>query len=166
MNRVYISGRLTNELQLKQLRNYLWVVTDAHEYYKKKEPHVTLVPGFNVKDKHVQDVRDVVDNYRFVNRKIKVNSLSVYENIHKPYVVQLDVEYNFDNEIDELIDQLREYAKTDIDRPASPHITLYKTEGWWETIPREKRKRLQEEIMCNVGIRDSELSRIEINTAI
>lgn len=166
MNRVYVSGRLTNELQLKQLRNYLWVATDAHEYYKKKDPHITLIPGFSAKEGHIEDVRDVIENYRFSNTKVTVRTLSVYENIHKPYVVQLDVEHNFHNEIEELIDQLSEYAKTDIDYPDSPHITLYKTEGWWDTIPRDKRKRLQEEIMCSVGIRDTELSRIEMKVAL
>lgn len=166
MNRVYVSGRLTNELQLKQLRDYLWVVTDAHEYYKKKEPHITLIPGFTVKRGHMEDVESVINNYRFSKREITVKTLSVYENIHKPYVVQLDVEYSFRNELQELIDQLREYAKTSIEYPASPHITLYKTEGWWDTIPREKRKRLQEEIMSSVGIRDTELSRIKMNIAL
>lgn len=163
MDRVYVSGRLTNELRLKQLRNYLWAAIDARKYYKKKEPHITIIPGFAAKDGRLEKVESIINNHEFSNRHIKVNTLSVYENIHKPYVVQLDVEHEFHKEIKQLISKLQRHAKTDITYPNSPHITLFKTEGWWDTIPRENRKRLQEEIISNVGIRDTRLSKIETN---
>ncbi|EGQ44123.1 MAG: hypothetical protein J07AB43_01820 [Candidatus Nanosalina sp. J07AB43] len=164
MDRVYVSGRLTNELQLKQLRDYLWVVTGAEEFYKKKKPHMTLVPGFTVKDGRMDRVRNIIDNHRFRNRKIQVNRISVYENIHKPYVVQLDIEHGFHDELEHMIDQLDRHAKTSINYPNSPHITLYKTKGYWDTIPRDRKKRLQEEIMSGVGIRDTQISRVKIRT--
>jgi len=162
MNRVYVSGRISDELQYKQLRNYLWVATGAEEYYKKKEPHMTIVPGFSVEDRHIGDVKNEVNSAPFINKKVEVNSLSVYENIHKPYVVQLDVNHDFHSEIDSLMNRLQPYAKSEINKPVSAHITLFKTQGWWDTIPKPKRKKLQQEVMSTVGLRDTEISSLKV----
>lgn len=162
MYRVYVSGRLKDELQLKQLRDYLWVCINASEYYKKKEPHITIVPAFNVKDDDIDDVKDVIRNIRFDGESVAINTLSVYENIHKPYVVQLDIEYSIESKIDALISQLSKYATNGIKYPNDPHITLFKTQGWWDTIPLDKRRRLQKEISSTTGILDTEISSIKI----
>lgn len=148
---------------MKQLRDYLWVVLDAREYYKKKTPHLTLVPGFTVDKNDLPEVKRIISDKDFRRKKVRVNTLSVYENLHKPYVVQLKVDYDIHDEITELVEELRPYAKGKVREPTSPHITLFKTTGWWDTIPREKRSRLQEEIVSTAGIRDTEISSVKVS---
>jgi hypothetical protein len=46
--------------------------------------------------------------------------------------------------------------------PVSPHITLFKTQGWWDELPRNKKEILQEEVMSTVGLRDTEISSVNI----
>ena len=161
MNRVYVSGKLEDELQIKQLRNYIWVATNASEYYKKKDPHITIVPAFDVPDQHLSKVKEIINQKRFKGEHIDVNTLSVYENIHKPYVVQLDAEHSMHSKIQRLIRELQPYAERDIRDPPSPHITLFKTQGWWDTVPDEVKVAIQFEVMSNVGIRDTEIRGVK-----
>lgn len=160
MHRVYVSGKLKDELKIKQLRNYIWVAVNAHEYYRKKDPHITIVPPFNVEEDDISTVESIIDDKRFKGHDIEAKTLSVYENIHKPYVVQLDVEYNIENKIESLIDELEPYASGQIRKPKSPHITLFKTQGWWDTVPQETKESIQYEIVSTVSIRDTEISRV------
>lgn len=162
MDRVYVSGSLENELQLKQLRNYLWVSIDAHEHYKRIHPHITIIPGFNVREENTDKVKKIIRQTNLRGQNIRVNRLAVYENIHKPYVVQINIEYDIDEKIDNLISRLRPISKTNIRHPVSPHITLFKTQGWWDKLPRDKREILQEEVMSTVGLRDTEISSLNI----
>jgi 2'-5' RNA ligase len=162
MDRVYVSGSLDSELQLKQLRNYLWVSIDAHEHYKRLHPHITIIPGFNVREENTDKVRKIIRQTRFKGEEIRMKRLSVYENIHKPYVVQINIEYDIDEKINNLISRLKPLAKTDMREPVTPHITLFKTQGWWDELPQEKKEILQEEVRSTVGLRDTEISGVNI----
>ena len=161
-NRVYISGKVKDELQIKQIRNILWTRTKAREFYHKKDPHLTIVPAFGVKESDVENVRSVVDGIDFTGEQLEVNTLCLYENVHKPYVVQLDVQHNMQDKINTLIQELDQYSTNSISHPASLHITLFKTQGWWETVPREMKKRLQDEVMLS-QLPDTEISDVKVD---
>jgi len=161
-NRVYISASVKDELRFKQIRNLIWARTNAQEYYKKKTPHLTIVPAFGVQHENLDDVKSIVDDASFKGKDVTVDTVSVYENIHKPYVVQLNVSHDFHNEIDNLISQLEEYSHGNIRYPASPHITLFKTKGYWDTVPEDMKLRLQNEIMVT-QLPNTELSGTEID---
>lgn len=161
-NRVYVSGNVKDELRIKQIRNILWTRTNAQEFYHKKHPHLTLVPAFAVKEEDVDDVKSVVENAGFEGEKLQINTLCLYENLHKPYVVQLNIEHNMRDKIDSLVEDLEPYSTTNITYPASLHITLFKTEGWWDTVPRSMKKRLQDEVMLN-QLPNTEISEVEVD---
>lgn len=160
-SRVYISASVKDELRLKEMRNLIWLRTKAQEYYKKKTPHITIVPPFTVENENLDSVESIVSNYNLEGSSIDVKSLSVYENIHKPYVVQLDVQHNIHSLIDSLINELDNVAKSHMTYPASPHITLFKTQGWWDTVPDEIKRKLQDEILVN-KFPDTEISSVSI----
>jgi len=160
MCRVYVSGKLKDELQIRQLRNYIWVATDAEEFYRQRDPHITIVPAFNAPEEKLDIINQIIDSKNFKHSEVRIKSLSVYENIHKPYTVQLDAEYDIRSEVDQLISELQPHAESEIRNPDSPHITLFKTQGWWDTIPKENRRAIQSEIMSTVGLRDTEISRL------
>jgi len=161
-NRVYVSGKVKDELVFKQIRDVLWIRIDAREYYKKANPHLTLIPQFSVKDEDLDEVKSIINSKNFEGEELNVKTLSVYENIHEPYVVQLDIGHSMRDKIESLIDELSEYSKTTIKDPASLHITLFKTKGWWDDIPKDVKVRIQQEIMMN-RFRDTELSGTEID---
>lgn len=144
------------------MRNILWTRTNAQKFYHKKRPHLTLVPAFGVKEDHVDDVKALVDDFDFKGHELKVSTLCLYENLHKPYVVQMNVEHSMGQKIDELIGKLSQYSTTTIKDPASLHITLFKTQGWWDTVPREMKERLQDEVMLS-QLPDTEISEVKVD---
>lgn len=161
-NRVYVSGRLKDELRIEQLRDYIWVRTNAREFYRRKDPHITILPGFKVSDEDLESVKRAVDVMSFENEPIQINTVGVYENIHKPYTVQLDAEHEMHDKIDRLIKTLEEYETSGLRHPDSPHITLFKTQGWWDTLPRDMKKSIQHEVMSSLMLKKTSISSVEI----
>jgi 2'-5' RNA ligase len=155
---VYVSGKVKDEMQIRQVRDYVWVAIQAHEYYKKLDPHITIVPAMSVDEKNLDVVESIIDSTSFRGSPVEIKMLSVWKNIHRPYVVQLDVDLEFNNQIKELIEELRPYANNKLPYPDKPHISLFKTQGWWDDIPRETKKDLQHEIASAASIRDTEIS--------
>jgi 2'-5' RNA ligase len=161
-NRVYVSGNVKDELRIKQIRNTLWTRTNAAEYYQRKHPHVTIVPAFQVKDSDVSKVKSIVNDVNFEGENLEINTLCLYENLHKPYVVQLNVRHNMEDKIETLINDLEELTGSNLNYPASLHITLFKTKGWWDTVPVEMSKRLQDEVMFN-QFPDTQISDVRVD---
>lgn len=160
MPRAYISARVKDELRIKQLRDRLWMMTDARRFYKKKNPHITVVPPFTVKEGCEREVERLVDDCPLKGREVEVNTLGVYENIHKPYVVLLDVDVEIEEVRNNLIDDLQQYVDGRIIEPVRPHITLFKTQGWWDEAEQDVKETLQYEIMNRHGFKNTEVSRV------
>lgn len=163
MPRAYISARVKDELRIRQLRDQLWSITKAHKFYKKKIPHVTVIPPFTVKSGCEERVESLVEDTELKGREVKVNSVSVYQNIHNPYVVLLDVDVNIQDVRNELLTELPEYADGRIVEPSNPHITLFKTQGWWEDVDKDVKDKLQQEIMHRKMLADTSISHVEID---
>lgn len=161
-NRVYISGNVKDEMRIKQIRNLIWTRTQAHEYYKKKHPHVTLVPRFNVEDENLEEVRSIVNDTSFKGEKLKVRNLCTYENLHKPYVVEFDIAHSMHDKIDSLVTDIDDCVRSSVKYPNSLHITLFKTQGWWDTVSDNMKRRLQNEVM-HTNISETEVSDVRID---
>lgn len=161
-NRVYVSGRLKDELRIEQIRDYIWVRTNAREYYRRKDPHITIIPPFTVSDSEIEDVEDEIKSVTFRGEKIEIKTVGVYENIHKPYTVQLDVEHDMHSKTDRLISTLSQYDTSGLRHPNSPHITLFKTQGWWDQVPEDMKKSIQHEVMSTLMLNETEISSVDI----
>jgi len=161
-NRVYISGNVKDEMRIKQIRNLIWTRTKAHEFYKKKHPHVTLVPRFSVKDKNLEEVKSIVDQTSFEGEELEVTSLCMYENIHEPYVVELNLRHDMESKIDSLVKQVDSCVSSSVNYPNSLHITLFKTQGWWDDIPVRLKKKLQDEI-GHINMEKTQISDVRVD---
>lgn len=163
MPRAYISAKVENEIEVKQQRDTLWQVTDAHRYYKKVDPHVTIVPPFTVKDGHEEDVQRIVDRLNVKGKTVEVTDIGFYENINDPFVVMLSVSVDLQRERDLLMEELPQHTKRNIIEPVTPHITLFKTQGWWDSIDVETKDKLQYEISNRQPVRDTRLKSATVD---
>jgi 2'-5' RNA ligase len=156
-------AKLEDELAIKQHRDVLWLVTGAHKYYKKVEPHITLIPPFTVQPGHEKDVQDIVSQLDVRGKKVKVTGINLYEDIEQPYVVMLSVNVDLEDEREELMEKLPQYANGKIIEPVSPHITLFKTQGWWSDIDVNTRDILKHELDNRRPSNTTEITNVSID---
>jgi len=147
MERAYVSASVKDELSVKRVRYSVWRAINKNSHYRTIEPHITIVPPFVMKEGHYRDVCDEVRRSELSGERLSVDSVSVYENLHKPYVVSLSLRGSMENKQDEMVDNLRQHARGPINDPADPHITLMKTKGGWDTVDRETKSRIQKAII-------------------
>lgn len=162
MSRAYISAQLTDELRIKSIRDYMAAVLKGDRFYERKDPHITVVPPFDVKEGHESDVISLIEDCPLIGREVQINTLGVYEHIHHPYVVLLDVDVEIDDVRERLMDELPKHTKRDLIDPVRPHITLLKTGSWWDGADEELKKRIQYEIMIQKSFRDTEISDVVV----
>lgn len=163
MPRAYISAKIENELEVKKQRDTLWLVTGAHRYYKKVDPHITIIPPFTVKEGHEKDVESVVSKLNMIGKSVNVTDFNLYEDIQEPYVVMLSVDVDLQNERNVLMNELAPHTKGNIVEPVAPHITLFKTQGWWDDIDGETRKRLKYEMDNRQSAGDTKIRTVTVD---
>jgi 2'-5' RNA ligase len=163
MSRAYISARVKDELRIKSIRDKLWAIADAREYYKKVTPHITVIPPFTVKKGSEQNVEQLVEDSPLVGREVKVNRIGVYENIIEPYVVLLNVDVEIEDVRRDLLDELPEHTQGEIIEPVRPHITLFKTRGHWSEIDKDIRVRIQQEVIHMTTFQNTEVDKVEVD---
>lgn len=162
MPRAYVYATVEEELRIKELRDVLWNVIDAGRFYKKKDPHITVIPPFSVMGGHKKDVLEIVGSELVSDKKVEIETIGVYENIHIPYVVLLRVNADVYSIADNLRPRLERYTDNGVPEPVTPHITLFKTQGWWDEIDDELKDELQQEIMHRNTIRDTTMDRLYV----
>lgn len=163
MLRAYVWAKPENILQFKTVRDEVWKVTKAEEYYVKKEPHITLIPPFSVKDGCKKDVKETFESFDIVGCDICVGSLSVYQNIHLPFVVMVNIEMSCSDKIDQLRDELSQFSRGNPTEVDNHHITLFKTQGWWSEIDDFRKRILQNEIMGRPRMKNTEVGSAYLN---
>lgn len=161
MPRAYISARLEDELAIKKHRNILWNVTNADRYYKKVDPHITVIPPFTVKQGHEDDVKRVANNLNIKGKQVSITGFDLYEGLSEPFVVLLSVDVDLESERQDLMEKLPPHIKGSMVEPVTPHITLFKTQGWWEEIDDETSERLNRELNNRYPPRDTKITRVE-----
>jgi len=162
MPRAYISAKVNDELHIKNLRDQLWNITNADGLYRKKTPHITVVPPFTVKNGHEHYVKSLVEDCKLEDRPVKINTIGTYLNIHKPYVVLLYVDVTIKDVRNKLINELEEHTQGKIIQPVEPHITLFKTQGWWDSVDEKVKQRLQREILNRNSFKDTKIRDVNV----
>jgi 2'-5' RNA ligase len=161
MTRAYISAKLEHDLRLRSLRDRLYNCIDGSKYYRKIDPHITVIPPFNIKDGHEEEVQELVDKSSLTGKEVVINSLAVWENISKPYVVMLNISIDMEEERERLLDGLEGMTVNDIPQPVRPHITLFKTGEWYESHPERTKESIQQEIMDRNRFMDTKVHKVE-----
>lgn len=156
-------AKVKDELAMKQHRDVLWLVTGAHKYYKKVEPHITLIPPFTVKPGHEKEVQNIVSQLNVRGKNVKVTGIDLYEDIDQPYVVMLPVDVDLEEERKELMEKLPPHAEGNIIEPVSPHITLFKTQGWWGEVDINTRDSLKHELDNRQPSNTTEITNVAID---
>lgn len=159
---VYVSTELRDKQRIEVLRdNMLWNI-DADTFYKRVTPHITIVPPFLIPADNIDDFKEVIDNTELEDHHVEVNGAAVWRNIHKPYVVMLDVDAQIEQMCYELVSEAKQLGGYNFKEPVSPHITLFKSKGWWETVPDTVAWKLQTEIKRNRVLPDTEIDELKL----
>lgn len=161
MPEAYITSHLENEQRIKRLRNDLWGVVDMSSHYMKVDPHITVIPPFRYPEGVEDDIRDMTEDSPLVGRDVDVHRIGVYKNIHKPFVVLLDVSVDMEDEREKLYEELLQLSEGKIPEPVRPHITLFKTKGWWSDIDEQTKKVIQNEIRYRTTLRDTKITEVK-----
>jgi len=163
MPRTYVLAKIEDELQVKEVRDVLWASLDARKYYKKVDPHITVIPPFTVKPGYKEQVTNLVTDTNISGREVTVNGVEVYKSIEEPYVVLLDVDVKIEDVRDQIMEKLQEYVDGKIVDPVSPHITLFKTQGWWEDIDDNTRGKLEKEVRHRNSLTNTEITNVKVD---
>lgn len=160
----YVSTELADKAKIENIRESMMWRTDADAFYRRVTPHITVVPPFRVPRDNLTEVQGIVNSVELEDTHVEVKGAGVWPNIDTPYVVLLDVDVNLNNTRNTLISQLREVGAKRIKEPVKPHITLFKTKGFWSTIPDTLKVQLQSEIMDYRVIQDTEIEGLKLIT--
>lgn len=162
MERVYISAEVTDKLRLIALRDELYEFIDAPLYYRKVSPHITIIPQVIVEEGHKQEIREVAQTLSDRDIGVELISLGVWKNISNPYIILLDIRMDVDKLRNEIINELDKYTINTILNMRKPHITLMKTKGWPDKVPREITESIQYEIMNRNINFNTEIRKINV----
>lgn len=160
MKRAYVSAKLKDELPLREQRDTIWNVINGSAYYKKVDPHITVIPPFTMKEGHEKDVKREVEQVDLKGTEVRMKEVDVYESIDKPYVVLVQVDTEIREKQLSLKESLEQYANGGIIQPPEPHITLFKTLGFWDDLPDGLSSRLEREINNRRPVRDTEIRSV------
>lgn len=162
MPRGYISAQVENELEVRHQRDIIWNIINATPYYKKVDPHITVIPPFTVKEGHEEDVKSLVEQTDIQGQPVKMEKIDVYEDIDEPYVVLLRVDVDIHEDRDWLMEKLPEHTKGGIVEPVTPHITLFKTLGFWDEVPDKMSEKLKREVESRPPVSDTKIRAVDV----
>lgn len=144
----YIEAKLANSSRIERIRDNLYNKFLESDKYRKVEPHLTIIPQFNIPRENICDIHNLVSNMNLEHMEIEINGLSVWPSLKNPRVVLLDVEADLSQARETLKKALRNYKAELINKPVNAHITLFKTDNGYE-LSQEATSQLQELIWDN-----------------
>lgn len=160
--RAYISAKLQDEMWIRRLRDDLYSLTGARLYYRKVNPHITVIPPFTFDGQKENEVRELVNDCPLKGRDVNVNGLSVWKNIDEPFVVMLDVDVEMQDVRDRMMTKLRNGLSANVSEPVDPHVTLFKTTGDWDDVSSDIKDSIEREIERRKTFKDTEIKKVEL----
>jgi len=157
MARAYIGASLEDDLRLRGLRDEIYNSIGSPRNYKKKTPHITVIPPFSVESEHKDNIRELVNSSSLPGEAVRCRNLAVWKNINVPRVVMLNVGVNIDDERHIIKSGLKQIGVENVPDPVDPHITLFKKYRTDVETPRQTRKNIQEEIYSRHTFPDTEV---------
>lgn len=159
---VYVSTDLTDRKRIESIRDGMMWNLEAETFFKRVTPHITVLPPFMIPESNLDKFKEAVQQVRLPDNTVTVNGAAVWRNVRRPYVVMLDVDVKMGGLIRELRNEADELGGYNFKEPVSPHITLLKSKGWWESIPDTVAWRLQKEIKRNRVVQNTQIEKLKV----
>lgn len=144
----YIEAKLANSSRIKRIRDDLYNKFLESDKYRKVEPHITIIPQFNIPRENVCEIHSLISNMDLEHMTVDINGLSIWPSLKNPRVVLLDVEVNLDQARKTIRKALENYKAELLNEPVDAHITLFKTDNGYD-LSTEATDQLQELIWNN-----------------
>jgi len=162
MTVAYVCAKPDKYMELLKLRNQVHSIVDTDHLYRKKKPHITLVPSFKIKEGSKDRIKDIVSSYSLEGTKLRVERLSAYKTIDRPYVIRLNIDMPICDDIVSLRDELSPHSSVPLSTVDEYHITLVKTRGYWKTVSDDISNRIQREIENQSFPRELEVKNTKV----
>lgn len=162
MKNVYVEAKIHDESRLCRLRNEIYDNIGGQYYYRKKSPHITLVPPFYIDEDDICGLEEYIENTDIVGTEVRTQHLKVWESLDRPKHFMLDVDCDIDNEVRDLVEHVNELRSHLGDMPVPYHITLFSRAGMWESAPDVLKHSIQESIADFNGIGNTEISDVRV----
>lgn len=164
MARAYIKAELKDRSWLTLLRDSVYSSVNAPRYYKKVNPHITIIPPFKIGDEKLDIVEQSIDKSDLDGKDVHIKSLSVWKNIMEPRVVMLDVDVDLSSSRDMLLNVLGENSATIYSDPVDPHITLMKLYDNMEVfhISRYIKEAIQDQIIDRNPRKETKIEKMTL----
>lgn len=163
MTVAYVWAKPNRYMQLLQLRNRLHDVIDTDFYYRKKKPHITLVPSFKINDGAESDIKSIVSSTTMQGSTVSVENIDVFKSIEQPFVIQLSVSLENPSEVSEMSSRLSDYSAVPINIPDNFHISLIKTRGCWDSVSQDVTERIQNELEYDPPFDTLNIERVKVS---
>jgi len=163
MESVYVEAKLKDQSRLCRLRNKLYSSVNGSYYYKKKSPHITLVPPFYINEDDIGRLEQYIDESGIEGKEVRTKDLMVWSSLREPMHFILDVECDIDNEVRDLVEHVNSLRTQLGDTPVPYHITMFSRTGMWSTAPSVLRNDIQNAIMNFDGTEDTQISEVRVN---
>jgi len=163
MESVYVEAKLKDQSRLCRLRNKLYSSVNGSYYYKKKSPHITLVPPFYINEDDIGRLEQYIGELGIEGEEVITKDLMVWNSLKEPMHFILDVECDIDSEVRDLVECVNSLRTQLGDMPVPYHITMFSKTGMWNTAPPALRSDIQSAIMNFDGIEDTEISEVRVN---
>lgn len=157
----YIEAKLAHSSRIERIRDNLYDKFIESDKYKKVDPHLTIIPPFNIPEDNLSDIHEEVSNMNLENMEVKVNGLSIWPSLKNPRVVLLDVEAKLTQVRETLKEYLKQYKAELEYEPVNAHITLFKTDNGYN-LSDEATSQLQELIQNNRNQWETNIKYVDI----
>lgn len=142
-----IEATLSDEERIKQIRDELYdSLPGTENHYHKLDPHLTILPPFQVDSETAHKVRELNTEQSFEGESVQIHGASVWPSLNNPRVLLLDVSVSFTEQRDTIYEYLKNIDTTFKYDPVPFHISLFKCDNGY-VIPDEFKSLIQSEII-------------------
>ena len=161
-----ITGELQSEDMILSVRDELFQICPKNKY-RLIDPHLTILPPFELSEKLVTDIHDIIEAYSNSDFSMSIEGVGVYPNLSNPRVVLLDVTPSEDiRELrSELVEFLRDQNVEFRYDPTPFHITLFKCDNGY-TLAEDRKQLLQNRVASNRESWANSLSNVYLEEVI
>ena len=107
-----------------RLRDSLYREAPSHAYDPVDEPHVTVIPGFNIPATCVYDLTQEVESLALLDEPFVAEHLKCYPNRHDPRHVLVDADIDLSDTRVHLTEHIESAGGAVYNEPVPPHVTL------------------------------------------
>lgn len=142
----WIYATLTADDYIRTLGHDLYQAAPSHAYEREPNPHVTIMPQFNIPEDEVHELAQFLASLELSGRSVPMDGIDTYPGDEYPQVVYLDADIDIDDPRSALRQKVEALGGNVFTDPVNPHTTLFSADhaaypGDWE-LPERERKQL------------------------